>query len=170
MTTWRGMALVALLLAAPSAYAKHPEEGDNVGTLRFSDAQGKTVALDEPGVLYVIDFWALGCQPCVREMPSLDRLAREYEGEGKVRIVGVVRGEWKPKDLPKIAKQVGTSRPVYADPQHWFESLEIHSFPTKVFLRDGAVVHVSHGASEEPYDNLKRLIESEVHPTTAKWE
>src|SRR5580765_8589588 len=90
----RTIALISLLLAA-SVFAAEPKGGDSVGTLRFQDAQGKPVALDEAGVLYVVDFWALGCKPCLWEMPALDRLSKEYESDGKVRIIGVVWGEWK---------------------------------------------------------------------------
>jgi len=170
MTRWIGAACATPLVVVSAALAGAPVQGDHIGTLRFADAAGKTVALDEPGVLYVVDFWALGCKPCVWEMPALDRLSKEYEPGGMVRIVGVVWGEWKSKDLPKIAKQVGTTRPVYADSQHWFDNLAIRSFPTKVFIRDGVVVRVTHGASEDSYDVLKTLIEAEVNPTKAKWE
>jgi thiol-disulfide isomerase/thioredoxin len=52
---------------------------DPIGTLRFADAYGHTIALDAPGVLYLIDFWALECKPCMLEMPELERLAKEYE-------------------------------------------------------------------------------------------
>ena len=162
--------VVTSLLVTSAVPAADPKAGDEIGALRFTDAAGKTLALDEPGVLYVVDFWALGCQPCVREMPALDRLSKEYESDGKVRIIGVVRGDWKAKELPKIAKQVGSSRPVYGDSQHWFDTLEIRSFPTKLFLRDGVVVRVLHGAGEDSYDKLKTLIEAEVHPTKVKWE
>src|SRR5262245_58476342 len=108
-------ATIPTFFVAFAALAAQPQQGDNIGVLRFTDAAGKTVALDEPGVLYVVDFWALGCKPCVWEMPALDRLSKEYEPGGKVRVVGVIWGDWKAKDLPKIAKQVGSTRPVYAD-------------------------------------------------------
>jgi len=40
------------------------------------------------GTVYVIEFWATWCAPCVRQMPHLSAMQREFQGRG-VRIVGV---------------------------------------------------------------------------------
>ncbi|HLL20195.1 MAG TPA: redoxin family protein [Rubrivivax sp.] len=36
----------------------------------------------------VLNFWATWCPPCVKEMPELDRFAREFAARG-VRVVGL---------------------------------------------------------------------------------
>ena len=41
----------------------------------------RTIA-DYRGRAVVLNFWATWCAPCVREMPSLDRLQAEVSGEG----------------------------------------------------------------------------------------
>ena len=40
------------------------------------------------GAPLVLNFWATWCPPCVKEMPELDRFAREFAGQG-VRVVGL---------------------------------------------------------------------------------
>ncbi|HEX4824012.1 MAG TPA: TlpA disulfide reductase family protein [Candidatus Polarisedimenticolaceae bacterium] len=157
------LGLNAPLFAAP------PKVGDTVGTLRFSDAAGTTVALDQPDVLYIVDFWSIGCQPCIHEIPDLDRLQHDYDAGGRVRIVGVVWGDWKPKELPKIAKQFKTTRPVFADYQHWFDTFETHAFPTKLFIKNGVLIHVVQGAGSDSYGELKRLIDAEFNDSQVKW-
>jgi len=53
------------------------------------DAQGQTQALSQwRGRYLVVNFWATWCVPCVKEMPELDRLQRQYAGHN-VTIVGV---------------------------------------------------------------------------------
>jgi len=63
-----------------------------IDTLRFADADGKVIALDQPGTLYLVDVWAIGCSPCMAEMPELERLAQFYEPGGRFRLMSVVAG------------------------------------------------------------------------------
>jgi thiol-disulfide isomerase/thioredoxin len=48
----------------------------------FEDASGREVTLGSfEGRVLLVNFWATWCAPCVREMPSLDRLQAKFEGE-----------------------------------------------------------------------------------------
>ncbi|MFO0997809.1 MAG: TlpA disulfide reductase family protein [Alphaproteobacteria bacterium] len=43
--------------------------------IRFEDAEGRTISLTQfRGRLILVNLWATWCEPCRREMPSLDRL------------------------------------------------------------------------------------------------
>jgi len=152
-----GLALAASALAAPS-------RGDSVGTLRFADASGQAITLDAPGVVYLVDFWALGCKPCIAEMPDLERLAKEYEPSRRFRLVTVVYGGWKGADLKKVAANAGTKLPVYADPDNWHDRLGVDAYPTKFLIRDGKLITRARGGGTGSYaawsaavaDELKR--------------
>lgn len=55
----------------------------------FADADGAQARLsDFHGRIAVINLWATWCAPCVREMPSLDRLAAQVDPE-RVLVVPV---------------------------------------------------------------------------------
>ena len=47
---------------------------------------GKATLSELKGKVVMLDFWATWCPPCVDEMPSLVRLAREYESKGLVFV------------------------------------------------------------------------------------
>lgn len=63
----------------------------------FVDEDGATVALaDFSGRVVLVNFWATWCGPCLREMPSLDRLAAALGGEGlTVVALSQDRGGWE---------------------------------------------------------------------------
>lgn len=52
------------------------------------DPTAKPVQKFEPGKVYVVEFWATWCGPCVASMPHLAELQRKYKDQG-VRIISV---------------------------------------------------------------------------------
>jgi thiol-disulfide isomerase/thioredoxin len=149
---------LALLVGPPVAWAAGTASGP-IGPLRVGDAEGKTFTLDDPGVLYLVDFWALGCKPCIIEMPELERLAKEYEPSGRFRLVSVVASGWGGKDLLTVASQAGTTLPIYSDPDDLFRQLEIRAFPTKLLIRDGQLLARKRGGGTGAYDTWKSMID-----------
>lgn len=62
--------------------------GDDAPALRYSKwIQGaKPITAIDPNKIYVIEFWATWCGPCIAAMPHLSELAKKYEG--KIEFVG----------------------------------------------------------------------------------
>ena len=63
---------------------------DNRGKLppdaQFTDAAGKTVRIaDFKGEPVLVNLWASWCAPCVKELPTLDKLA----ASGKIKVLAV---------------------------------------------------------------------------------
>lgn len=55
----------------------------------FNQPDGRPLAMAGlRGAPLVLNFWATWCPPCVREMPEIDRFARQFASEG-VRVVGL---------------------------------------------------------------------------------
>lgn len=51
--------------------------------MRFARPEGGELAMaDWRGQPLVLNFWATWCVPCIRELPALQRFAREYGGRG----------------------------------------------------------------------------------------
>jgi thiol-disulfide isomerase/thioredoxin len=158
---------IAALAFGSLALASPPSNGDSIGTLRFADADGRPIVLDRPGVVYLVDFWALACKPCIQEMPELERLAREYEPGGRFRLVSVVCGGWTGKDLLKVAEEAGAKMTIYGDPENWHDRLEVDAFPTKLFVRDGTVLARARGGGAGTYPHWRAEVEKALKPAGA---
>jgi thiol-disulfide isomerase/thioredoxin len=67
----------------------------------FTDAEEKPLGLaDYKGKVVLLNFWATWCAPCVKEMPSLDRLQAEM-GKDRFAVVPLsLDGPSRPKVAP----------------------------------------------------------------------
>src|SRR5947207_6055960 len=69
--------------------------------LAFNDANDKPLKLsDYKGKIVLLNFWATWCAPCVKEMPSLDRLQAEVDKDKFVVLPLSLDGPSRPKVAP----------------------------------------------------------------------
>ena len=71
------------------AAKKTLEVGDRAPSLNVTDwVKGQPITGFEKGRIYIVEFWATWCGPCIASMPHLSALQREYASKG-VTIVGI---------------------------------------------------------------------------------
>ena len=109
----------------------------------------------------LVNFWATWCAPCVREMPALQRVAREYDG--RVTFLGVNVMD-APTNAEKFAADLGIDYTLAADPQgtYWKATRSFGMPTTLLVARDGAVVYRHTG--ELNAAQLRELIETHLQP------
>jgi peroxiredoxin len=67
------------------------------------DTNGQKHSLaDYRGKVVFLNFWASFCDPCRKEMPSMERLVRQYESQGMVMIA--VSHDTKKDDMNRFMK------------------------------------------------------------------
>lgn len=122
----------------------------------FETPGGSRLALaDHRGHPLVLNFWATWCPPCVREMPALDRFARDFGPRGW-RVIGLAA------DKPEPVREFLARTPVsYAIGLAGFAGIELSrrlgnlggGLPfTLLFGRNGALLQRRMG--ETSYDQL----------------
>jgi thiol-disulfide isomerase/thioredoxin len=125
--------------------------------MSLTDSSGHSVELPElHGKLVIVNLWATWCEPCLREMPSLERLQLRLGERIAVLAVSEDRGGDKTVE-PFIAKLGLKSVKVYIDPKsevgHAFGA---RGLPTSFLIdREGKVLGRVEGAAE--WDSPKIL-------------
>lgn len=126
----------------------------------LENSAGQLVRLDQPGVLYLVDFWALGCHPCMMEMPDLNQLNNDRVDD-RLQILSVVSG-WNSKDHAYVRQKGKTGDlPLFSDPHNWEAHLGIKGYPTKLLIRDGKVIARHVGAGARSYRFWRRVLEGQ---------
>ncbi len=116
----------------------------------LTDLSGATADLsDFKGKLVLINLWATWCEPCLREMPSLERLQSHFGDRIAVLAVSEDRGGSKTV-APFIAKLKLKSVKIYIDPKSAVgRAFEVRGLPTSLLIdRDGKVLGRVEGAAE----------------------
>ena len=171
---WTVAAALVFLLVAPALGAADEGEADvpdrtklgefvpssqpfTAPAISLADTNGHSVELSElRGKLVLVNLWATWCEPCLREMPSLERLQSRLGERIAVLAVSEDRGGNKTVE-PFIAKLGLKSVKIYIDPKsevgHAFGA---RGLPTSFLIdREGKVLGRVEGAAE--WDSPKIL-------------
>ncbi len=117
------LVLPALMLACagtPAALAQAPEAAkpaatENQPTLVVGSpapalaiakwVKGDAISSFQQGKIYVVEFWATWCGPCIASMPHLTELQQHYRDKG-LTIIGVTREDTRGNTLEAVEKMV----------------------------------------------------------------
>jgi thiol-disulfide isomerase/thioredoxin len=94
-----------------------PVEASAAPVETFLDAEGKPVRIaDFKGKVVVMNIWATWCGPCVLEMPTLARLAAEYQGKPVAVVAVAMDGD---READKARAFITRNAPLafYRDPK-----------------------------------------------------
>jgi thiol-disulfide isomerase/thioredoxin len=129
--------------------------------ISFADLSGETVGLtDFRGKPVLVNLWATWCEPCLREMPSLDRLQSRFGEQITVVAVSQDRGGSKVVE-PFIAKLGLKSVKIYVDPKSAVgRAFGVQGLPTTILVdREEKVVGRVEGAAEWDSPKLLSVLE-----------
>ncbi len=175
---WTVAAALMFLLVAPALGAADDGEADmpdrtKLGefvpssqpypapAISLADTTGQSIELSElQGKLVIVNLWATWCEPCLREMPSLERLQSRLGERIAVLAVAEDRGGNKTVE-PFIAKLGLKSVKIYIDPKSEAgHAFGVRGLPTSFLIdREGKVLGRVEGAAEWDSPKILGVIE-----------
>ena len=85
----------------------------------FKDPDGGEISLaDFQGVPTLVNLWATWCGPCVKELPTLDKLAESHAADGRLGIIAVSQDMEPQGSVKAFLDKLGIRRlGAYHDPK-----------------------------------------------------
>lgn len=139
------VAAVSLGLGGAVAWAGQGT-GSSAAEIALPDLNGAVVRLSSfRGKVVVIDFFASWCEPCMRELPELEKLHRQLGAAGVV-FLGVNLDKER-KNAQALVARFGLTFPTLLDPEgRVAESYDPPKMPsTYVVDKAGVVRHINAG-------------------------
>ena len=121
---------------------------------------GREVRLgDAPGTVRVVDFWATWCEPCLQQLPALDRLLRAHQADG-LRVYAVSVDEDRAQvEAFLAAEPLGLTVLWDKGGARHTERLDVQRLPTTLVVdRAGRVRYVHQGYDRSNEDTVAREV------------
>ena len=136
------------------------KEKKNISDLKFKDDEGKEISFsDFQGKVLLVNFWATWCAPCIKEMPSLDRLKKKINKNFDVIAISVDRdGVKKVKDFFNENKITNLGK--YFDIKNSLaKEMNLIGLPTSFFInKKGDLIGYFQGDMEWDNDTVIEFI------------
>jgi len=154
-------AMSLLLVAGAQAAGFEARASQPAPELKARDLSGapRTLA-DYRGKVVLLNFWASWCPPCLREMPSMERLRVKMAGR-PLTIVALDSAE-TPEEVKAYLSRMKLGFPILLDPdgsntRRW----KVFALPTTFLLdAEGRIRYVLTGPTEWDEGEALRVIES----------
>jgi peroxiredoxin len=121
-----------------------PQENFRAPDFSLNTAEGQTIHLaDLVGQPVIVNFWASWCPPCRAEMPALQTVYEDYQGQIHLLAVNATQQDKIESALAFVAEN-GLTFPILLDSTGAvYRQYAITSLPTTFFIRaDGTIAEV----------------------------
>ena len=177
---WGLVAAIVLLLAGALSAGVHflgdelfpVEVGSKAPEIQGVTLDGtrrqKTLA-DYSGKVLLINVWATWCEPCREEMPSIEKLHREYAPQGLAVVAISVDDAGAEQRIRDFVKELGLTFEILHDPgQATTRNYQITGYPeTFVIARDGTIRRKLIGAADWSSGANRALVRELLGQSTA---
>jgi peroxiredoxin len=141
------MRLCSLLLLSSVAFAG-VGKGQKAPDFSLPTLSGEKLSLSSlKGKVVIVDFWAQWCEPCKKELPQLEKLAKEFASKNVVILA--VNLDKSKDNAKRLAQQLGLTLPVLLDPAGSVAATyDLPKMPTSFVVDKKGIVRFVHEGFE----------------------
>jgi len=152
--------VLILVFAACTGTDKSTSGSNEPVDFSVSNLEGETVTLSEyRGKVVVLDFWATWCRPCLTEIPTFNRINRNYSDNSDFAILTIASESGDAEDLAEFIENKGIEYPVLIGNRKVLRDFGVPGFPTTLIIdKEGKIAARLIGSRP----NLYRLITGEI--------
>ena len=134
------------------------KEGEQISLFNATDISGYKLRKKElAGKIVVLNFWFMGCPPCRKEFPELNKLSLQYSGDPNVVFIAVSIDRM---GVPDFIKDHPLAYHVIEDGRDYADQFKIHLYPTNLVVdQSGKVRFHSSGYRANTAYWIKKTIE-----------
>lgn len=146
--------------------------GKEIPYFLVNNQDGDSIELDDlEGEIFVLDFWATWCAPCIKSIPAMQEVEAEFKGNSDVKFLYINTLEFGKRDqqfIGKFLKDKGLNIPYLLDRENpsapaLSKSLGITTLPSKMIVsKSGKILYQDNGFSGSQNDfvlKMKSVIE-----------
>jgi len=117
-------------------------EGSAAPDFELDTLSGDSMSLSSlKGKKVIINFWATWCPPCRSEMPDMQKIQDEHNGDVVVLAVNLTNSESSIDTVDKFVSELGLTFPVLLDQKGQINNqFEVLSYPTSYFVDEEGVI------------------------------
>ena len=116
------------------------QEGTVLKELNFKDSNGNNFTLDSlKGKVIVLNFWFIGCKPCVEEIPDLNRIQEKFKDKEVVFLAVTFDSK---KKLEEFVKKKPFNFTLVPDNMKIIRQFYVNSYPTTILIDKDRKIHL----------------------------
>lgn len=141
--------------------AELPRLGQPIADFSLPNLQGRTITLSSlKGKVVFLNVWATWCQPCIDEMPTIQRLYDQLQPHG-LEVLTVSLDPLGPQIVEPFVKQYGLSFPVLLDVRSQLQRLYGTTGVPESFIidKDGRLVEKVVGPRDWSHPNMLNMFQ-----------
>ena len=136
--------------------------GTEAKDFEVTDMEGNAIKLsDLRGQVVAVNFWFIGCKPCIMEMPELNEIVKEFDGK-PVKFVAIALD--KEDALTKFAQKREFNYDIVADGRPVVRLYEVSGYPTHCIIdKEGKIAYFKSAYSPRTATEITETLEKLLH-------